>query len=184
MTQPNRIHIKGNHDQIYDPRYKLFCSGYRTDKKVAINQIMNLDDWNKLNYFHSENGWWFSHAGITEYWFGDYRRNAITVKKVKSVIKDCVDHWMYENGNAIGAAGVDRGGSFSVGSLMWCGWNQLGFLKKTNQVVGHTPVEKIEIKTDLKLKSTLINVDCSRGMRFNQLLEIDEDGNYEIINSD
>jgi metallophosphoesterase superfamily enzyme len=71
LGKQNRIHLRGNHDEHYDPRVSSICSGYSNQKKAGINKVLSIEDWDKLKYFHFENKWLFSHAGVNQYWFGN-----------------------------------------------------------------------------------------------------------------
>src|SRR4051812_1832567 len=50
VNQKNRIHICGNHDIHYwfadNPHVR--CSGYDQFKSIAVNDIVQLKDWEKL----------------------------------------------------------------------------------------------------------------------------------------
>jgi hypothetical protein len=178
---PDWIFLKGNHDEIYDPRTICMCSGYSHAKKDYINKLMRIEDWDKLKYFHYENGWYFSHAGITKYWFHHPMNETITPESVqRSIDAAVVKQRMGKGGNAIWASGYARGGDHVVGGIVWQDWFDLELIDGINQIVGHTPVKQISInKNNL---ATNINVDTS-GARsyFHQLLELDEKGEYSII---
>lgn len=71
VHQPNRIHLCGNHDIQYwqkdNPRVR--CSGYDQYKSIAINDIVESRDWEKLKFFHVlDNRWLLSHAGVHPAW--------------------------------------------------------------------------------------------------------------------
>lgn len=185
MSKPNRIHLRGNHDEIYDPRTSSMCSGFSTQKKTAINSTMTLEDWDKLKYFHFENGWWFSHAGLTKYWFQHSMKESITVDHVQKTIDDAIikQRTGIED-NAIWAADSSRGGDNPVGSILWCDWRNLDMIPSMKQVVGHTPIKKINAITDNTINSSIINVDCSAATNLGEVLEIDELGHTSVIITD
>jgi hypothetical protein len=184
LNKPNRIHLIGNHDEQYDPRVNVFCSGYSVYKKDKINKVLTIKDWDALKYFHFERNWWISHAGICKNWFMSPIETTITQDSVKKVI----DHAIIlqrsnQPDNAIWAADYLRGGNNKYGSILWADWRTLQHIPNINQIVGHTPRHDIELKEDTKLNSIHINVDCSAITKLSQVLVIDEDGKPSIVNS-
>jgi hypothetical protein len=184
LKNPNRVHLKGNHDEIYDPRVGFMCSGFSSAKKAAINEVLTLEDWDKLKYFHHENNWWFSHAGLTKYWFAHPMGEPITEDRVQKIIDYSIIKQRMDNGdNAIWSPDEARGGSSPVGGILWCDWNRLDLIPDFRQVVGHTPCKRIIKIKDEIMKSEIINVDCSLDTHLWQVLEIDENGNTDVINT-
>lgn len=184
LENPNRIHLKGNHDEHYDPRVNIFCSGYTGDKKKAINNVLSIEDWNKLKYFHFENNWWFSHAGITNHWFSHPLKNTIDFNSVEKVIDDAITRQRIGDvHNAIWASDNFRGGPHPKGGILWCDWRNLDLIPNFNQVVGHTPVHKIISIHDEVIRSRIINVDCSAITYMGEVLEIDEKGSVKVIDT-
>jgi hypothetical protein len=182
---PDWVYLYGNHTVIYHPDYSCMCSGFSSQKKVAINEVMTIQDWDKLKYFHHENGWWFSHAGITKYWFQHPMSEGFTIENIQriidhSIIKLKVD----DHSNAIWASSHTRGGNHAVGGIVWQDWRDLELIPNFKQVVGHTPLNRIQAISDNAINSTIINVDNSRtGVYFSELLEIDESGNHKTIDT-
>lgn len=177
------IFLKGNHDEVYDPRVNVMCSGFSTQKKKAINEVMKIEDWNRLKYFHHELGWWFSHAGLSVNWHINPMHDTITENTLQSIIDNAIIQQRADNNtNAIWASSYARGGNCSVGGLLWEDWYDLKLIDDLNQIVGHTPVKTIKvIQNNISIN---INVDTSaRGSYFHQLLELDENGKYSIINT-
>ena len=161
------------------------CSGFSSQKKIAINEVMTIQDWDKLKYFHYENGWWFSHAGITKYWFQHPMSEGLTIENIQRII----DHSIIklkadDHSNAIWASTHTRGGNHAVGGLVWQDWRDLELIPNFKQVVGHTPLNRIQAISDNVINSTIINVDNSRtGVYFSEVLEIDESGNRKTIDT-
>lgn len=181
---PNWIFLKGNHDEIYDPRVNVMCSGYSTAKKTAINEVLSIEDWDKLKYFHFENKWWFSHAGITKYWFGQPMHESITPERVQRVIDDAIiKQRSNSTENAIWASSPRRGGNSVVGSILWQDWRDLELIPNFKQVVGHTPISHIQAISDNVINSTIVNVDCSTVTYHGTVLEIDENGTQDLLNT-
>lgn len=181
-TYKDSIFLKGNHDEIYDPRTNVACSGFSFQKKNAINQVMKIEHWDKLKYFHHEFGWWFSHAGLTVNWHLNPMHDVFTEGSVQEIIDSAIiKQRAGETTNAIWASSYARGGNVRVGGLLWEDWRDLKLVDYVNQIVGHTPVKDIKIiKNDL---ATNINVDTSAWAYFHELLVLDENGKYAIIDA-
>lgn len=177
LYKKNRIHLKGNHDECYDPRYQLWCSGFTREKKQTINKILSIEDWERLEYFYAQGDWWYSHAGVTEYWFASPYKG-INAQIVSENIREALKLRTINNSkdDCIWAADFYRGGCSNVGGILWCDWRSLTIIPGVKQVVGHTPIKNIEFREDSN--GAIINVDCSakQNARFHQLLEIDESG--------
>jgi len=182
--RPDWVYLFGNHDIIYIPQYSCMCSGFSSQKKTAINEILTIQDWDKLKYFHHENGWWFSHAGITKYWFQHPMLEGFTIENIQriidySIIKLKAD----DHSNAIWASSYARGGNHQVGGIVWQDWRDLELIPNLKQVVGHTPLKRIQAISDNMINSTIINVDNSAVTYHGEVLEIDESGNYKTIDT-
>ena len=184
MTEhPDWVYLYGNHDMIYHPHFSCMCSGFSSQKKIAINQEMTIEDWDKLKYFYHENGYWFSHAGLTKYWFQHPMSEKINEQTVQRIVDDAVSKLKSGNeSNAVWAAGFSRGGSNVVGSLTWLDWRDMELIPDMKQVVGHSPIKKINTIADDIMQSSITNVDTSAsGSYCHELLEIDESGNRNVI---
>jgi hypothetical protein len=147
---------------------------------------MTNEDWDKIKIAHKENGFWFSHAGFHPFWFGNpiTGMNDSTINDGLNIIKHEIEAREYSN--KLCGAGRCRGGPHRVGGLLWrdqmqetyCGdyWNDQSGIK---QVSGHTPMRGgIDIE-ETRNKGLCIDIDC--GLK--QILEIDEDGTYTIIDT-
>jgi hypothetical protein len=182
---PDWMYLAGNHCVHYHPSFSIMCSGFSTHKKISINEVLTIEDWNKLKYFHFENGHWFSHAGITKYWFQHPMKDGLKIENVQKIIDESIiklESGDYEN--AIWAASYRRGGSSPVGSITWQDWNDLELIPEIRQVVGHTPISRIITISDDNTKSSITNVDTSAGSVYmHQVLEIDENGKRNILDT-
>lgn len=143
LTYSNRVHLMGNHDYSYNPTVPTFlCSGFTTDKCNAINKVLTVADWNKLKYLHIEQGWWLSHAGITDYWFRHPILD-ITEDLVQTQIKDALISRPVTN-KCLCAVGHRRGGEHYKGGILWNDWNDIDYVNDNiKQIVGHTPSTKV-----------------------------------------
>jgi hypothetical protein len=180
---PEWVYLYGNHDVQYHPNYRCMCSGFSTQKKTAINEVFTIDDWDKLKYFHSENNHWFSHAGITKYWFQHPMKDGITEENIQSIISEAVIKLQNDNhDNAIWAVTPHRGGGSVVGGLVWNDWREMELIPNVNQVVGHTPIKKKATISDNATNCSITNLDTSAGgVYFSDLMEIDESGHRNTI---
>jgi len=182
-SEPDWVYLYGNHDMIYHPHFSCMCSGFSHAKKMIINQELTIEDWNKLKYFHFENGHWFSHAGLTKYWFQHPMSEAINEESVQRTVDEAVSKLKAgDESNAVWAAGFSRGGNNIVGSLTWLDWRDIELISNMRQVVGHTPIKRITTISDDGMRCSITNVDTSAaGVYFQELLEIDESGNRNVI---
>lgn len=185
IARPDWVYLKGNHDEIYDPRTSCMCSGFSSQKKTAINEVLNIQDWDTLKYFHYENGYWFSHAGLTKHWHVHPMKEGLVIENVQRIIDNAVVQQRagLDTGNAIWAASLSRGGSHVVGSLLWQDWRDMEMIPNTKQVVGHSPIHRIQAITDNAVNSVIVNVDSSSSLYHQEVLEIDENGNRQILNT-
>lgn len=177
LKDPLRIHLCGNHDLSYMALpYKYSCSGFTISKYNIINQILTREDWNKISFFHDENDFWFSHAGIKRFWFSDpiLGINAEIIKnKIKKATEDILLGPSEEN-KCIWASDFHRGGRFKDGGLLWAHYSDVEFYEGITQIIGHTYCKKIEFLDDDGGKC--INVDTN----MNQVLEITEDKQFIV----
>jgi hypothetical protein len=160
LTDPNRIHLAGNHDIHYwfKDNGGLRCAGYDDFKSIAANDILTKKDWEQLKFFYVlDNKWLLSHAGFHPYWLGpeEYKKG-ITKKitlgdleqKLKEHARDCLkisyaggEHWFF-------IAGFSRScNSRHFGGLLWNDWNdEFKPIRGIHQIVGHTPNHELTWK--------------------------------------
>ena len=171
LTKPNRIHLMGNHDFHYriQPRGLVYCSGFDYYKHDIINSILSSEDWEKINFFHAIDDFWFSHAGVTKYWF-THPLLGLTKEGIEKTIDEAVVGMkMRDVGKMqpLWAADFIRGGRYKKGGLLWNDWQNSDYHDNSVQIMGHTPHGKILVKRSLS--SVNINVDCG----LNQILQLD-----------
>jgi hypothetical protein len=180
IHRPNTITLMGNHDIQYRINHKsgLYCSGYETWKYDVINSIVSEEDWCKLKYFYHEQNYWFSHAGISSFWF-DHPVHGTTAEVIEQEVakaEKALAARMYNQIGCLYAADRIRGGRFAKGGLLWNDWNNVERHDCITEIVGHTPNKKIQFKK-YDQESQSINVDTF----LNELLIIHEDGNLEAV---
>jgi len=191
FENPNIIVLMGNHDINYSSyNYKsdsthgvqsiYNCAGYTIQKDDAINRIMTEEDWNKIKFYHFENGWIITHAGISKHWF-EHPVLGCTYENIIEKINRAEE--LYKNreySDVIGAAGRCRGGASRIGGILWHDhFNEAEPIRGIKQVYGHTPIARQGIDIFEENKGINVNVDCG----LSQVLEINEDGSYNIIDT-
>jgi hypothetical protein len=136
--------LMGNHDIHYASRDIPYCSGYTMAKFDAINQVLTPGDWKRLQYLHVEQGWWCSHAGVTEHWFAHPVEGVTEAYAHRCIAHDVL---MMESGQfplCLYAADHYRGGSNFKGGILWNDWRNLDIIPGVPQIVGHTPHDRIQ----------------------------------------
>ena len=158
IRKKDRIHLCGNHDIHYwfKDNENVRCSGYDQYKSIAISDILENKDWEKLKFFYVLDGkWLLSHAGVHPTWIDP---DSVSKKEfVSSNLTSIVDKLEYDSVDAVkkfyankehwfSCAGFSRSyRSRSYGGLLWCDWNQeFGPIKGIHQIVGHTPQRSIK----------------------------------------
>lgn len=183
LTKPNHIHLYGNHDIHYALPIKseTYCSGYTLDKHIAIQTILTKEDWSKLKYFYAHDNYWFSHAGVTSFWFS-HPVEGITVEVIERAIAKAqigIDIGDYTMMGCLYAADSYRGGRYPKGGLLWNDWRNKEYIKGITQVVGHTPRECVKWET--RKGGTCINVDT----HLKEVIVLNtEDGTFEVWTTD
>lgn len=149
LSIPNRIHLMGNHDYHYMPGAAPFYTtgcGYSFDKYEAINDVLSLDDWSKLKYFHNEQGWWCSHAGVHSAWFGKPYEE-LTEQSVIDIIEKELKTGLPSL--PLSAISHHRGGEWKVGGLLWNDWSAMEGIPNVKQIVGHTPGFRVRFNDEI-----------------------------------
>lgn len=180
LHKPNRVFLWGNHDwQYHLPAGTVYCSGYAGWKREIIEKILTPNDWKQFRYFHNEDNIWFSHAGVSRYWF-EHPVHGIDAEVINRKIQEtqiAIDGLTGAWG-CVWAADRFRGGEYPKGGLLWNDWRNSDFFENVTQVVGHTPSSHVQIKTSQNTNSRNINVDT----HMHEVIILDtENGSYEII---
>lgn len=152
LYNPSIVPLIGNHDVSYiwnkNPCY--LCSGYSNDNSAKINAVLNEQDKKQFKVFHAEDGYLFSHAGLSNIL---WERTIVRTTAIDESISDKFElvtdtlgriaveaielsaaghyHWLF-------GCGADRGGQQSCGGITWVDWRSFAPLKGVNQIVGHT----------------------------------------------
>jgi len=164
------ITLMGNHDLSYMFGHDKFpCSGQNVQYGSFISKLLtdNKDIFQPLFYIDNL---LFSHAGISNRWLKEFNQqfgitdgklhpNAISESYYKAVSEKPMDIY-----SAIFDVGMLRGGDSLVGGPFWADFKEtvIDIVPDWHQVVGHTPVKKIQTvqycKDDIDMGSiTYIN---------------------------
>jgi hypothetical protein len=151
LHNPKVVPLMGNHDTsyIFNENRNFRCSGYREEYNQIINSILNDDDKSKFGVYHIDQGYVFSHAGLTnELWkeysakFTEQGENETKLeffdRVLKVISKEAIEAAKSNNDTVLFAAGWDRGGIYRHGGINWVDWRNLSPIKGINQIVGHS----------------------------------------------
>jgi len=151
LHNPKIVTLMGNHDASYIFSTNVFfrCSGYRDAYNVAINEILTDEDKSKFGVYHIDQGYVFSHAGLTnELWrefsnkFTDQESHESKLeffdRVMKIISEEAINDAKKDEDVLLFGAGWDRGGMHKVGGINWVDWNRLSPIKGINQIVGHS----------------------------------------------
>jgi hypothetical protein len=197
LDHPNIVALMGNHDINYsylnykkDSKGNLqnlyHCSGYDLRKDDAINRIMTNEDWDKIKMYHYENGWFFTHAGISKHWF-EHPVLGTTPEVIIKKLDEAIE--LYKNreySDVLGAAGRCRGGPHRAGGILWHDhFREAEPIRGIKQVYGHTPVTTsigpcIDIYKEEDIDAVNVNVDCG----LQEVFRIHEDGSAGPLKTD
>ena len=144
------VPLIGNHCINYiwqnNPHYR--CSGFTTEKAIAINDVLTEDDKNQLKFFHVEQGFAFTHAGVSnQIWKKLVQRYPENRDKPKleyfsevlnAAIAEAIDLTNHGSAAELFGAGWDRNGFQRDGGITWVDWNNLAPIVGINQIVGHS----------------------------------------------
>jgi hypothetical protein len=180
LKHENRIHLCGNHDFHYMcNKFDYVCSGFSEAKYNEINRIMTREDWNKIKFFFDENDFWFSHAGVTRYWF-EHPIKGINAEIIKEKINKAQQHILVPKSvkdtetDCLWASDYQRGGTHKFGGILWSHYSNCEFYEGITQVFGHTYCKNIEVNSAGNARC--INVDTY----LNEVLEITEKGEFLV----
>lgn len=151
LHNPKIVTLMGNHDTsyIFSTNRNFRCSGYRDAYNAAINEILNDEDKSKFGVYHIDQGYVFSHAGLTnELWreysakFKEQEPSETKLEFFDRVMKvisaESIDKAKEGSDTILLAAGWDRGGMYRHGGINWVDWDSLSPIKGINQIVGHS----------------------------------------------
>ena len=132
--------IMGNHDLSYRwwTNQSLACSGHTGAKRLAINDVLDKQDWDAMVAYVVVDGWLLSHAGFQPQLLPmlDGQINETTLAETW---EKCVAS--LHNGMRHPWAKVSRyrGGIDAVSGPFWCDWREFMPTENVKQMFGHTP---------------------------------------------
>lgn len=172
----NRIHIRGNHDTHYESQNtRLKCSGYELKKDIVINEIMKATDWRKLYWFHYENGWLFTHAGVHPLYVGP-QVNRIEIYMAEEAKKANYVYFESKGSHWFWHIGASRYGWDGIGGITWCDANrEFEAVPGQKQIFGHTPQQVTNVD-ELWLDENNLCLDTHS----NHYALMDERGNVTV----
>lgn len=128
MTNPNRVHLLGNHDLSYiDERYR--CSGFSEGKMFAIRNAGV--DLTKLQHYCWAGDWLCTHAGLTRDFFSAFNHKNLYIHEF---LDDMVDNYT----NRLYNCSASRGGRDAHSGIVWCDYNEFEPIPNVKQIFGHT----------------------------------------------
>jgi hypothetical protein len=167
IQDPNHISLIGNHDLSYILPHKglVYCSGYSEYKHDKINSILSTDDWARFKFFHAEENFWFSHAGINAHWFSDPILGVTeeSINKTLEVSWERLQGGILEGSGAIHAAGKARSGRYEVGGILWADITEAEHHPYVTQICGHSYGRRIRTTYgEHNAKNVFIDTDMGR----------------------
>ena len=147
LQDPRRIHLWGNHDISYGfDSWIAYCSGYSERKDHIIWQWMTRADFSKLKFFHIEQDWLLTHAGLHPHFLPPmWQEKDVTCQNISEYLdKESAQfehnlllnssHWFITTSERRdrSAIGVKQGG------ILWCDSREFQPIKGISQIFGHT----------------------------------------------
>ena len=161
LPNPKIIPLLGNHDtQYFWPWHHYFrCSGFSDMKSAAIVKELNArntNDFEKFQFYHIDQGYFFTHAGLDNRTWKDMKRGFEEKgdKTKLEFVDEVLTYWVAKARKDIGlnqrvellGAGWDRGGNQIIGGINWIDFSNLSPINGVSQIVGHTPHPVPDVK--------------------------------------
>lgn len=159
------IFLLGNHDIHYllwnTPLYESARgSGFNPKLVYEVNQLVNGNS-ELFQLAYQKDNLLCTHAGLRQDYY-DVELKEIHEKYPEYSYADLLNMLWREKAEVLVRIGRLRGGWNSYGGVFWCDRRELiqNPLKGFTQVVGHTPLQDIDIVYNEDSNSTLIFTDC------------------------
>ena len=156
FTDPRFVVLFGNHDYAYVFSYNqnTRCSGYSEAKRAAIFSVLSYDEIiAHVKFFHVEDGFLFSHAGVTNSVWKEMQMAEPDGVKLLDVlpkwVKRSFDGVRTLTATPMFDCGWSRGGRSQYGGMIWADWSEFSPVAGVNQIVGHTPHDVPEVAVKL-----------------------------------
>lgn len=148
LHQNDIILLAGNHDLPYlYPKSLKFrdCPGFEESKLEAIQRILTESDTNKIKFWHYEQNFLFTHAGLTNY-IMNFPED-LTLSEVLNEIEKEGEKAMdiAKNGLPPLSPWFNEGesmGEMNFGGPFWCRQSEFSEIPQLGQIFGHSPVSK------------------------------------------
>jgi len=128
LTNPDRIHLLGNHDLSYlNPEYR--CAGYSESKLFVIKKVGV--DLSKLQHYCWVGDWLCTHAGLTREFMSSYNHKNIS-------IHEFLDDMIEYNKDRLYNCSCYRGGGDAHSGIVWCDYDEFVDIPNVKQIFGHT----------------------------------------------
>jgi len=137
---PNRIHLFGTHDLWYRfPFNRYLQASGNTGKKLdVINTILTEKDWKLLKFYHFEQTFLLTHAGL----HSSFVSNNDPISSLDSLLFEALIEIKDGEISPILDAGFARGGINPFGGITWLDWHdEFEPVPYLNQIVGHTQLK-------------------------------------------
>lgn len=162
INSDKRTFLLGNHDFQYmlSLSSNIYCSGYTEQKHKTIQSVLTQEDWSRFEYFYSYDNFWFSHAGVTDYWFA-HPLDGIDVEQIHKILNTVKSDVLAGNQRygPVWAADYYRGGRHIKGGILWNDLNNSEMFPNITQVIGHTPLRHPLINKDEETNSRNMFLD-------------------------
>jgi len=149
LHNPKCVALLGNHDTTYVFNNMNFaCSGYSPSYQEVINKVFNDEDRSRFGVYHIDQGFAFSHAGLTnqlsKQLSAKFAKNkgettlAFFADIMSLCAKDAIRNAKEGKNALLFSAGWDRGGLNKDGGINWVDWDNFSPINGVNQIVGHS----------------------------------------------
>ncbi len=147
LTNPDRIHLLGNHDLSY-LNTDYVCSGFSEGKLFAIKNTKI--DLTKLQYYCWVGDWLCTHAGLSGEFFKAYNYKNLHIDKF-------LDKMIKHNKNRLYDCSSFRGGRDAHSGILWCDYDEFVDLPNVKQIFGHTQGTLRQTENHICLDTALHN---------------------------
>ena len=130
LTNPDRIHLLGNHDLSYI-NTDYACAGFTESKLFAIMETKV--DLNKLQYYCWVGDWLCTHAGLSYEFYKAFATNGMNPNDLlwKLSTDNELKHRLYQ-------CSAFRGGRDAHAGILWCDYDEFVDIPNVKQIFGHT----------------------------------------------
>jgi hypothetical protein len=141
LADPNKVFLFGNHDMPYRFASRIFnCPGFSMEKCMAINDILDQGDWDKIKFHHIEQGVLLTHAGLTRFYFNSLIKDeSLLEQRMEEVSAEALKHAFNHEMHDFFKVGFSRRGDFSYGGIFWNDFSEEFEDCGIKQICGHTP---------------------------------------------